>query len=98
MGTDADSSALVRLLQQLGRSQCTLSPQGLVVFLTEASHSLKSANNQGDGCQLSFGVTDLILIERECLIWTKYGEPREEMKRLRGWNNWKLEKLRYPKL
>lgn len=78
MGTDADSSALVGLLQQLGRSQRTLSPQGLVVFLAEASHPLKSANDQGDGCQLSFGVTDLILIERECLMWTMHGEAREE--------------------
>lgn len=67
MGADADSSALVRLLQQLGRSQCTLSPQRLVVFLAETSHSLKGTDDQCDSCQLGFGVADLILIQREGL-------------------------------
>lgn len=62
MSTDADSAALVRLLQQLGGSQRTLSPQRLVVFLAETSHSLKGTDDQCDGCQLGFRVTDLILI------------------------------------
>lgn len=67
MGTDTDSSALVWLFQQLGGSQRTLSPQRLVVFLAEASHSLKGPDDQCDGCQLGFGVTDLILVQREGL-------------------------------
>lgn len=68
MGADTDGSALVGLLQQLGGSQCTLSPQRLVVFLAETPHSLKGANDQCDGCQLGFGVADLILIQREGLV------------------------------
>lgn len=71
--TDADGSALVGLLQQLGRSQRTLGPQRLMVFFTEATHPLKGADDQGDGCQLGFGVTDLILIQRKGL------EKRREM-------------------
>ena len=67
MCADADGSALVGLLQQLGGSQRTLSPQRLVVFFTETSHSLKGTDDQRDGCQLGFGVTDLILIQREGL-------------------------------
>lgn len=67
VGTDTDGSALVGLFQQLRGSQCTLSPQRLVVLLTEASHSFKGPNDQCDGCQLSFGVTDLILVQREGL-------------------------------
>lgn len=68
MGADTDGSALVRLFQELGSSQRTLSPQRLVVFLAETSHSLESSNDQSDGCQLSFGVADLILVQREGLV------------------------------
>lgn len=67
MGADTDSSALVGLFQQLGGSQRTLSPQRLVVFLAEASHPLKGSNDERDGCQLGFGVADLILVQREGL-------------------------------
>lgn len=67
MGADADGSALIGFFQQLGGRQGTLSPQRLVVFLTEASHPLKGPNDQRDGCQLGFGVTDLIFIQREGL-------------------------------
>lgn len=62
MGADADSSALVGLLQQLGGGQRALSPQGLVIFLAEASHALKGTDDERDGCQLGFGVADLVLI------------------------------------
>ena len=72
MGADTDGSALVRLFQQLGGSQSTLSPQRLVVFLTETSHSLESSNDQCDGCQLSFGVADLILVQGEGLVKGMY--------------------------
>lgn len=68
MSTDTDGSALVRLFKQLGGSQRTLSPQRLMVFLAETSHSLKGTNDQCDGCQLGFGVADLILIQREGLV------------------------------
>lgn len=67
MGADADGSALVGLFQQLGGSQRALSPQRLVVFLTEAPHPLKGPNDQRNGCQLGFGVADLIFIQREGL-------------------------------
>lgn len=72
VGADADSSTLVGLLQQLGGSQRTLGPQRLVVFLAEAPHSLKGSDNQSDGCQLGFGVADLILVQREGL-WGEGG-------------------------
>lgn len=67
MGADADCSALVWLFQQLGGRQCALGPQGLVVFLAEASHSLKGPDDQRDGGQLGFGVADLVLVQRESL-------------------------------
>lgn len=67
MGADTDGSALVGLLQQLGSSQRTLSPQRLVVFLAETSHSLKGTDDQRDSCQLGFGVADLVLVQREGL-------------------------------
>lgn len=67
MSTDADGATLVRFLQELGGSQCTLSPQRLVVLLAEATHPLEGTNYQCDGCQLGFGVTNLILVERESL-------------------------------
>ena len=76
MGTRAHSSALVRLLQKFGCSQRTLSPQRLMVFLAETSHSLKGANDQCDGCQLGFGVTYLILIKREGLSVIREEEKR----------------------
>lgn len=67
MGADADGSALVGLFQQLGGGQGTLSPQGLVVLLTEAAHPLEGADDQRDGCQLGLGVADLVFVEREGL-------------------------------
>lgn len=67
MGADADGSTLVGFFQQLGGSQCTLGPQGLVVFLVEASHPLKGPDDQRDGCQLGFGVADLVFVQREGL-------------------------------
>lgn len=69
--TDADGSALVGLLQQLGGGQCTLGPQRLVVFFAETTHALKGANNQRDGCQLSFGVTYLVLVQGKGLGKTR---------------------------
>lgn len=38
-----------------------------MVLLSEAAHALKGSNDEGDGCQLGLGVTDLILIEGEGL-------------------------------
>lgn len=67
MGADADGPALVRLFQQFRGSQRTLSPQRLVVFLAEASHPLEGPNDEGNGGQLGFGVTDLVFIQREGL-------------------------------
>lgn len=64
---DADGSALVGLLQQLGGGQGALGPQGLVVFLAEAPHPLEGADDQCDGCQLGLGVADLVFIEGEGL-------------------------------
>lgn len=54
MGAGADSSALIRLLQQLGSRQGTLGPQGLVVLLAKTFHPLKCPNYQGDCSQLGF--------------------------------------------
>lgn len=69
--TGAHSSALVGFLQEFGRSKCTLSPQGFVILFTEALHPLESANDQGDGSQLCFGITDFILIQRKRLVGHK---------------------------
>lgn len=71
MGTGAHGAALVGLLQELGRSESALSPQGLVVLFTEALHPLKGPDDQRDGRQLGFGITDLILIQRKCLVGTQ---------------------------
>ena len=71
MCTGAHSSALIRFLQKLGCSKSTLSPQGFMIFFTEALHPLKSTNDQGDGSQLCFGIADFIFIQRKCLVHTK---------------------------
>lgn len=71
MGTGAHSSALIRFLQKFGCSKSTLSPQGFMVFFTEAPHPLKSTNDQGDGSQLCFGITDFIFVQRKRLMHTK---------------------------
>lgn len=68
MCTGAHSSALVRFLQKFGCSKCTLSPQRFMILFTEALHPLKSTNDQGDGSQLCFGITDFIFIQRKCLV------------------------------
>lgn len=67
MGAGAHGSALVRLLQELGGGESALRPQRLVVLLPEALHPLERANDQRDGRQLGFGVTDLVLVQRERL-------------------------------
>lgn len=67
MGADADGTALVGLLEQLGSSQRTLRPQWLMVLLAEAARALKGADDQRDGRQLGFGVADLILVQGEGL-------------------------------
>lgn len=54
MGTSAHSPALVWLLKKLRGCQRTLSPQRLMVLLTEALHPLKCPNYQGDCSQLCF--------------------------------------------
>lgn len=71
MGTGAHSSALIRFLQEFGCSKSTLSPQRFMVFFTEALHPLKSTNDQGDGSQLCFGITDFIFVQRKCLVHTE---------------------------
>lgn len=65
--TGAHCSALVGLLQKFGCGKSTLSPQGLMVLFTEALHPLEGADDQGDGSQLGFGVTDFIFIQRKRL-------------------------------
>lgn len=75
MRAGAHCSALVRLLQKFGRGQSTLSPQGLMVLFTEALHPLEGADDQGDGGQLGFGVTDFIFIQRKCLVGTRQKGP-----------------------
>lgn len=75
MCTGAHSSALIRFLQKFGCSKSTLSPQGFMIFFTEALHPLKSTNDQGDGSQLCFGITDFIFIQRKCLVHTKQKWP-----------------------
>lgn len=90
MGADTDCSALVWLFQQLGGSQRTLGPQWLVVFLTEASHSLKGPDDQRDGSQLGFGVADLILVQRESL---ERGMDGARSRSIEGGVGWRLESL-----
>lgn len=68
MGADADGPALVGLFQQLGGGERALGPQRLVVFFAETSHPLEGTNDQCDGGQLGFGVTDLVLVQREGLV------------------------------
>ncbi len=67
MGTNADCTALVGFLQQFGGSQGTLGTQGLVVLFAEAPRTLKRANDQRNGGQLSLRVADLIFIQGEGL-------------------------------
>ena len=62
-----DATALVRLLEKLGRRECTLSAQRFVVLLTEARNALERGNDERYGSELSLAVTDLILVQRECL-------------------------------
>lgn len=67
----AHSSALIRFLQKFGCSKSALRPQGFMILFAEALHPLKSTNDQGDGSQLCFGITDLILVQRKCLVHAK---------------------------
>uniref|UniRef100_A0A9L0T5X5 Uncharacterized protein n=1 Tax=Equus caballus TaxID=9796 RepID=A0A9L0T5X5_HORSE len=75
MCTGAHSSALIRFLQKFGCSKSTLSPQRLMILFTEALHPFKSTNDQGDGSQLCFGITDFIFIQRKRLVDTKHKGP-----------------------
>lgn len=75
MCTGAHSSALIGFLQKFGCSKCTLSPQRLMILFTEALHPLKSTNDQGDGSQLCFGITDFIFIQRKRLVNKKRKRP-----------------------
>ncbi|KAG8534552.1 hypothetical protein GDO81_019171 [Engystomops pustulosus] len=63
MGRGAHSSALIRLLQQLGGCQGALCPQRLMVFFTKTFHLLKCSNYEGDRRQLCLRVTDFIFIQ-----------------------------------
>lgn len=68
MGTSTHSPALVWFLKEFRGCQRTLSPQRLMVLLTEALHPLKRPNYQCDCSQLCLWITNFIFIQRESLV------------------------------
>lgn len=75
VGAGAHGSALVRLLEQLGRGQGALRPQRLVVLLAEALHPLERADDQRDGRELRLGIADLVFVQRKRLADTEQKGP-----------------------
>lgn len=75
VGAGAHGSALVRLLEQLGRGQGALRPQRLVVLLAEALHPLERADDQRDGRQLRLRIADLVFVQRKRLADTERKGP-----------------------
>jgi len=67
MCTDADSTTLIRFLQQLGCTDSTLRPHRVVVLLREARDTLQCRKDECRRRQLRLAVTDLLLVQCERL-------------------------------
>ena len=67
MCTDADSTTLIRFLQQLGCADSTLRPHRVVVLLREARDTLQCRKDECRRRQLRLAVTDLLLVQCERL-------------------------------